>query len=486
MSMSDKKKPNIRINAILNSIRSIMSIIFPLITYPYVTRILMAENLGKVNFASSTLSYFSLIAVLGLTSYAAREGAGFRNDKQQLNNFCAELLSLNLCTTVFAYIIFGIVLVLSPSLHPYTGLLFIYSLTIIFSTLGMEWVYTIYEDYLYITLRSIAMQILSLVLMFIFVRDVDDFYWYAAINVIASVGGNIFNFIHVRKYINLRLKFNKNIFRHLKYSIVFFASSIASSVYSNIGNTLLGLISGNAAVGLLSVAMKIYVMIKSLIIAVMNVTTARLAYYKHNNMQDSYDHIVSKLVKTIIVMLFPVVVGINLIAEEVILIVAGKGFLASVNALRILSFAILWSIFASIAGCILISSKQEKKVLFGTISAAITNVIVNLLCIPFMNQNGAAIAVVVAEFVVLLINGRQCKGLVKLEKLGNVVLSGFVACLAMSIFCLIIENHITIFVLKLILKIIGGGFVYVLILIIAKNEIALEYLEILKKAILKY
>lgn len=481
MSMLNQKKNNIRLNAILNSIRSIMSIIFPMITYPYVTRILMAENLGKVNFASSTLSYFSLIAVLGLTSYAAREGAGFRDDKKKLNNFCAELLSLNLCTTVFAYIIFGIALVMLPSLHSYTALLAIYSVTIIFSTLGMEWVYTIYEDYLYITLRSIAMQILSLILMFIFVRDINDFYWYAAINVIASVGGNIFNFIHVRKYISLKLKFNKNIFNHLKYSIVFFASSIASSIYSNIGNTILGLMSGDIAVGLLAVAMKIYVMIKSLIIAVLNVTTARLAYYKYNNMQDEYNHTVSKLIKTIIVLLFPVVVGINLVAEEVILIVAGSGFMQSVSALRYLSIAILWSIFASIAGCILITSKQEKKVLFGTICAAITNVVVNLFCIPFMKQDGAALAVVVAEFVVLLINGRQCKGLIKLEKIGNVILSGFVACIAMSVFCLIIEKSITIFVFKLLLKVIGGGLVYVVFLIIGKNEITIEYIEILKR-----
>ena len=354
--MSSQKVPNIRVNAILNSIRSIMSIIFPLITYPYVTRILQAENLGKVNFASSTLSYFSLIAVLGLTSYAAREGTGLRNNAERINNFCTELLTLNLCTTIFAYCIFGVVLVTSPRLHPYTGLLIIYSLTIIFSTLGMEWVYTIYEDYLYITIRSILMQFLSLILMFIFVRDQNDFYWYAAINVLASVGGNIFNFFHVKKYIKLKLEFNKNIFKHLKYSIVFFASSIASSIYSNIGNTLLGLMSGDVAVGLLSVAMKIYVMIKSLIVAVMNVTTARLAYYKYNNMQDAFNHVVSKLIKTIIVMLFPIIVGINLVAEEVILIVSGEGFIGSVSALRILSIAILWSIFASIAGCILISS----------------------------------------------------------------------------------------------------------------------------------
>ena len=75
------KMPSIKVNAILNSIRSIMTIIFPMITYPYVTRVLLAKNLGKVNFASSTMSYFSLLAVLGLTSYAGREGIKYRDNQ---------------------------------------------------------------------------------------------------------------------------------------------------------------------------------------------------------------------------------------------------------------------------------------------------------------------------------------------------------------------------------------------------------------------
>ena len=96
------KLPNIQFNGILNSVRAVMSILFPLITYPYATRVLQAENLGKVNFSSSFIGYFSLIAVLGLTSYAGREGVQYRNDKNKLNAFCNELLTLNFCTTIFS------------------------------------------------------------------------------------------------------------------------------------------------------------------------------------------------------------------------------------------------------------------------------------------------------------------------------------------------------------------------------------------------
>ena len=139
----NKKLPSVKKNALLNSIRSILSIAFPLITYPYVTRILQADNLGKVNFASSTMSYFSLIAVLGLTSYAGREGIKYRDNQKKLNEFCSELLTLNICTTIFAYIALGGVILIFPSFQTYMGLLGIYSITILFSTFGMEWIYTI-------------------------------------------------------------------------------------------------------------------------------------------------------------------------------------------------------------------------------------------------------------------------------------------------------------------------------------------------------
>lgn len=473
--MAEHRLPSIRVNAALNSIRSILSIIFPLVTYPYVTRVLQAENLGKVNFASSILSYFSLIAVLGLTVYAGREGAGIRNDKKKVNIFCSELLTLNLCTTIFSYLILLIVLAVSPSLSPYMGLIGIYSVTILFSTLGMEWIYTIYEDYLYITIRSIIMQMLSLILMFLLVKEKEDYYYYAAINVLANVGGNIFNFLHARKYIRLKLTFNRNIFRHLRYSIVFFASSIASSIYSNIGNTLLGIMSGDISVGLLAVSMKIYVMVKGIIVAIMQVTSSRLAFYKHNHMEDDFNRVVSKLIKTLIVMLCPIVVGINLVAKEIILLIAGDGYFDAISSLRILSIAILGSIFASVAGCILISSKKEKNVLYGTIAAAAINIIINVMFIPVFGHNGAALAVVIAEFAILLINGHQCKGLVKLESVKKVVINCILACLIMLIYCIIIERLQLHIFLGLIVKVIGSSLVYFICLGIGENEIFMEY-----------
>lgn len=473
------KLPSIRLNALLNSMRTIMSIIFPMITYPYVTRILQAENLGKVNFSSSFIGYFSLIAVLGLTNYAGREGVQYRGDQRRLNKFCNELLTLNVCTTILAYVILTIVITISPKLHEYIILLVIYSATILFSTFGMEWLYTLHEDYAYITIRSLIFQAISLILMFVFVKEKQDYYIYAAINVLASVGGNIFNFFYARKYIKFKFVFNWKIFTHLKYSIVFFSSSIASSIYSNIDMTMLGLVCSDYNVGIYSAAVKIYTLVKSVLTSVTSVMMPRLTYYKSHGMDREFNSLISHVFKIMITFLIPIVVGINIVAEEIMIVFCGRGFLEAKYALSILSFAIFFSIFATIVnGCILLPNKQEKKVLVTTISAAVVNFSANLIAIPLFKQNGAAITTVLAEGVVLIIGWCYAKKLVTLEKMNKEIISSVVGCVLMIILYVGIEKTVSNMIISLIIKVVTCAFTYLIILFVLKNEIVITYTKI--------
>lgn len=464
------KTPSLKVNAVLNSLRMVMSVIFPMITYPYVTRVLLAENLGKVNFASTFVSYFSLIAVLGLTSYAAREAIQYRNDQKKLNQFCGELLTVNLVTTILAYVLLIGAVILFKSLWPYAGLLAIYSATIIFSTLGVEWIYTIEEDYTYITIRSLAVQIISVILMFVFVRDKEDYPVYALLNVLASVGGNIFNIFHSRKYIQLRLIFNKRVFSHLKSSVVFFASSVASSIYSNIDTTMLGFFCGDYNVGIYSVSVKIYVMVKMVLNSVTTVVMPRLNFYRANNMQ-AYHDLFSKFVEGMITILLPTVVGINLVAPELVDLIAGADFAESVLPLRILSFAILASLFATLMnGGVLLVFKKEHLVLRSTVAAAVVNLVLNLVAIPLWKQDGAALTTVIAELVVLAIGWHYAKKEVKTKKLTHTILTAVVGCLSMAIVCCLLEMLQLGSFLKLVVKVASGIITYTFAMICMKNE----------------
>ena len=152
---------SIKINAILNVIKTCSTIFFPLITYPYVFRVLMPDNIGKVNFSNSFISYFSLIAGLGIGTYAIRECAKVRDNKERLNNFSSQIFSINIFTTFIAYLLLFFALVFFRKLDNYRVLILLYGSTIVFTTLGADWINTAMEDFFYITIRTILFQILE-------------------------------------------------------------------------------------------------------------------------------------------------------------------------------------------------------------------------------------------------------------------------------------------------------------------------------------
>ena len=192
-------KKSLSINVLLNTLKTVLGIIFPLITFPYISRVLGVENVGKVNFSSSVVSYFMLIAAFGISTYAIREGAKIRDNRKEFIEFSNQVFTINVLTTVLAYFLLGILIIFSAKIRNYTGLIIILSTAIVFVTIGADWLNTIYEDFGYITVRTLAFQIISLVLMFVFVKESGDYYKYAVITVISSAGGNLCNFFSSKK-----------------------------------------------------------------------------------------------------------------------------------------------------------------------------------------------------------------------------------------------------------------------------------------------
>ena len=178
------RQKSITFNLIANGIKTLMSVLFPLITFPYASRILGSAGIGKVSYASSIISYFALLASLGISTYAVREGARIRDDREKFNKFSREILNINLFTTIISYSLLIIFLKL-PILHGYKTLMVISSAGIVFTTIGMEWLFIIKEEYAYITKRAVLFQFVSLILLFMLVRSKDDYYWYAALTVIS-------------------------------------------------------------------------------------------------------------------------------------------------------------------------------------------------------------------------------------------------------------------------------------------------------------
>ena len=483
------KHKSLALNAFLNSFRSVLNILFPLITFPYVSRKLTVEGIGIYNFSNSIVSYFVLIAALGIGTYAVREGAKYRKNKKKITQFSSEVFTINICSTVIAYVLLVLCLIIFPKIHKYYLCILIFSLQIFFTTIGTEWIYQIYEDYTYITIRSIIFQIVSVILLFIFVREPQDYLNYAAITVFSAVGSNVLNFFHARQYCNIHLVFHFNWKKHLPPILILFAAGIANMIYLNSDITLLGVIKDNYIVGIYAVSSKVYNLIKTLISALLIVTIPRLAMLFGNRRMKEYKNILSKLTNTLVILALPASVGLFLLAKEVILIISGPNYLRAISSLRILCFAYIFSILAWIlSDCVLIPAKREKKVLISMSSSAILNIVFNILLIPLWNENAAAISTVLAEVCMFIVNYYYAKDIVidifQSKKLLKSFFDSSIGCIGIVIGCILCNVIFKSILTKTIFSIIISVITYGIILVLLKNVVAIKILKAIKSKLI--
>ena len=234
------KNNSLKFNAILNSIRQCCAIIFPLITFPYISRVLGSEGYGKYSYANSITQYFILAATLGVSTYATREGAKIRDDENRIKTFSNEIFTINCITTLISFSLLSLLIIFNSKINNYAGIILIQSLNMVFATVGADWVNNIYEDFLYITVRYIVIQCLALMCMFVFVRNSGDIYPYALITVLATAGGYIMNIFYIRKYVKLRVTKHPHILKHIKPMLMLFANSVAILIYVSADITMLG------------------------------------------------------------------------------------------------------------------------------------------------------------------------------------------------------------------------------------------------------
>jgi O-antigen/teichoic acid export membrane protein len=476
------KKKSLGLNAFLNGLRSVLNLFFPLITFPYVSRVLSVSGIGIYNFSNTYISYFLLIAGLGIATYAVREGAKYREDKTKIDIFVSQVFSLNIVATLIAYLLLFASLIIFKNLHNYISCILVFSLQILFTTLGTEWIYTIYEDYAYITIRSIIFKIISIILLLVLVKKPEDYLIYTAITVFSAVGSNLLNFIHARNFVHIRLTTNTNLKHHLKPILIIFASAIAVTIYVSSDTTILGLLKNDYAVGIYSTSVKIYQIAQSLLSALLTVTIPRLAFLWGQRRIGEYNQVLSKVVDSLGILVLPAAVGLIMLSREVVLIIASEKYLPSVNSLRIISWAIIFSIFAWIfSDCVLIPAKRENLVLRNTIITAIENIILNFILIPFMSYDGTALSTVLAEFTVMIMNGYSCRDIIKpvifkKDTLKN-LLDSIIGCVGIVVVCLLCDMGFKSLWLKTIFSVVLSVIMYGAILILLNNKNAYSMLD---------
>lgn len=393
------KQKSLGVNAILNGIKQCCSILFPLVTFPYVSRILGNGGYGKYSFSFSITNYFILFAALGIYTYAVREGAKIRNEQNKINKFCSQVFSINVCSSIISLLLLFCLVFISPKLGDYKSYIFIQSTAIIMTLLGTDWVNGIYEDYFYITVRYIIVQLLCLIAMFSFVKTSDDIISYCIIAVLATNGGNFINIIYVKRYVKIKFTFHMNLKEHLIPLLILFVNSIAISIYVNSDITILGFFENDVQVGIYSFSSKIYNLLKQLINAIIVVSVPRIAFIIKNKPKE-YQLYMNKIFAVLNIILLPITIGMFLMSDSIILLAGGNQYINGNMALKILSIATLFAIYASLfTNCVLIVNRKEKKCLQATVCSSIANVTLNFLFIPYIGMIGAAITTCIAEII---------------------------------------------------------------------------------------
>ncbi|MEY8873640.1 flippase [Haemophilus sp. SZY H52] len=394
---------SVKFNFIMNMLLTVSNFLFPLITFPYVSRVLSPIGTGKVAFAYSIVSYFSIFAAFGVANYGIRACAQVRDNKEELSKVVQEILCINIVLMSFIYVFYFLGIMLIPELNTEKTLFFISGLNILFSIISVEWLYKGVEQYFYITIRSIIFKVIAFVLTFTFVNDSEDYTIYAFIIIFATVGSGIVNLYNLHNLISIKYFNNYNFKRHLRPMMTFFITTIAVAFYVNVSVALLGFIHGNEEVGYYNAAYRIRDVMVSIITSLGAVLLPRLSFYIENNMQDKFNDIVSKSTQFIFILSFPLVVFCILFAKQAVLILAGSSYYGSILPLQILSIIIFIVGLSNLTGIqMLIPLKKEKYLCYSVVIAAVINMVLNLLLIPRYAAVGAAISVMIAEVSILV------------------------------------------------------------------------------------
>ena len=476
------QQKSIKKNTIYSIIKTGTSILFPLITFPYITRVLLPENVGKVNFGLSVVSYFSLIASLGITTYAIRECSGVRNNKEDLNREASQIFSINVITTVVAYFALAFTLLFYHKLDNYRTLIVIQSLTIVAVTLGADWLNSAMEDFKFITIRTVFFQLISLCLMFCFVKKPEDYIIYALISLLSSVGANITNIWYRKRYCSLSFTLDIDWKRHMPPIIFLFVMLLAQTIFNSVDATMLGLMHGDYEVGIYSTAHKILNIINQVIGSLLWVIMPRMSYYFAEGDYNKINTLLRKVLQFNFTLGLPCVIGTIILSEDIIRVIAGDSYAEAVPVLQILMFGFTFSLTGGsfLGNAVMLPSKKEKYYMVACCVAAVVNIVTNYLFIPHYGAKAAAWTTALSSFIIMTLLFFKVDKKIQVGSILSLLVSPVIGCLLIYAVCAICSQVENLFI-RTFTSIIISGCAYFAIQVFMKNELVLDLLNSLQK-----
>lgn len=479
---------SVKANYLFNLINSVSQLLFPLITFPYASRIMMADGIGQVNFFQSIISYISLFTCLGIPMYAIREIAKIRDNVIEMTRTTVEILLLHAFLSILGYVAVAVICMTVAQVQTDIPLFLLLSTTIFFTAIGCEWFYQGVEDFKYVAVRGLLVKLISVVLLFLLVKTKEDILWYGAYSVLGVLGGNIFNFIRLRKFL-YRGVINFYALRplkHLKPALHVFALNVVISVYLQLNNVLLGFMKDAEAVGYFAAATKIMVITMSLSSSLGMVIMPRSSNLIAEGRMDEFKVLIQKSYDFVLALTIPLTIGLIFISPWVILLLSGEGFIPAILTSQIVAFNIVMVGLSGVMGIqVLYPLGKINIVILCTFIGAVVNVLFNVLLIPRYGHNGTAVAYMLAEVAVtisMFLMGRKYIPIQFLKRqhlhyvFGSIIMS-------MSLYCISLLglNHI----IALSVMIVVGIIVYGSMLLLLRDTMGIMVWNIIKYKLIR-
>jgi O-antigen/teichoic acid export membrane protein len=456
-------------NSVYNIIYKLFLLAFPLVSSIYVSRILLPVGVGKVAYAQNLVSYFITFAGLGVSTYGIREIGKCQNDKEARTEVFFELFSIVFRLTVFcSFFYYAFVLFFQPEdkvLYLTAGV------QLILSGFSVDWFYQGMEEYAYITKRSIAIKIISLGFIILAVRNHDDIIPYALMSCVAGAGNNILNFYQIRKHVGRPIFSDLKLKRHLKPLLILLSTNLSVELYTKLDTTTLGILANDVNVGYYNYATKISTIVVNLAASLSTILLPRLSYYHKKSDYTKLNEIVATAHKGILTIAFPATFGLFLMADDIVMVLFGEAFFPAALTIKILSFLVLVKSIGNLYGTqVLLTFGKEKILLLTTILGAVSNVTMNIILIPRYQENGAAVASVISEILVCIVQIYLAYKYVNPKVKARDYFSIIAPCIAMALVVFNLRIYINNIFIETIVCIISGGGVYYLLCLMVKNE----------------
>lgn len=393
---------SVKRNFLYSSILTISGYIFPIITYPYVSRILGVENIGLCNFIDSIINYFTLFSSMGVGIVGVREIARAKGNRQMLDNVYSNLFFLNALSTIIALATLVVFTLCIPKLWADREMMAIGGVRLLFNFLLVEWFFKGIEDFKFITVRSVFIKCLYVIAVFVFVRKADDYQKYYVLITLMVVANALVNIWYSR--LKVRLKFSNISFKpYIKPFFILGIYILLTSMYTSFNVTFLGFTSGETEVGYYTTATKLYAILLGLFTAFTGVMLPRMSALVAEGKIDEFKSMVNRSVTVLTTFSTPLVCFSFVMAPQIIRIISGAGYEGAITPMRIVIPLILIIGYEQILVIqTLMPLKADKYILHNSLIGASVGFILNITIVPYLHSVGSSIVWISSEIVVLV------------------------------------------------------------------------------------